>query len=337
VVRNPVFPKSEIEREKKRLLDLLSQESNDPSSIAARVRSMLAFGHDHPYGRPTRGLPSSVEKISREDIVKFYKTYWKPGGSVLIFVGDITLSEAKKLAEKNFGSWSGGKPPDVKIPPPSPVGQGKIFMIDRQGAAQTVISLILPAPERRTKDYYPLVLANAVWGGGFMTRLNLNLREEKGYSYGVFSNLILYSKAGTWIARGGVQTDKTKESVIEFVKELKYIAGEKPITDEELENAKVNRIRGYAQQFESLSSVALQVAGLWAYELPMSELKRMTVELEKVKLEDVNRVARKYAVPDKAIILLVGDLSKIKAGIEELNLGEIVILDVEGNPVSLSE
>jgi zinc protease len=197
-----------------------------------------------------------------------------------------------------------------------------------------VVTQIVSAPKRKTPDYYALRLADAVWGGGFGTRLNLNLREDKGYSYGVFSNMALLSSAGSWWASGGVQTNKTKESVAEFAAELKSLAGQKPISEKELADAKANRIRGYAQQFESLGRIAGQVADLWTNGLPMAELQKENDEIEKATLAAVNASAQKYAVPNQSTLLLVGDVAKIEAGIRELNLGEVVVLTAEGKPVA---
>ncbi|MEO8347870.1 MAG: pitrilysin family protein [Acidobacteriota bacterium] len=334
VIRNPVYPASEIDREKKRHLDSLSQQAKNANAVAGRVRAMLAFGAEHPYGRPVQGLPSTVEKISREDLAAFHGTWWKPGSSAIVFVGDVTLAEAVALARKEFGGWSGGAAAAVSIPPPSPAPAGRIYLVDRQDAAQTVVSQFLPAPARQTPDYYSLRLADSVWGGGgFGTRLNLNLREDKGYSYGVFSNLALYRAGGVWNAGGGVQTNKTKESLVEFDKELKGLAGTKPISEAEFDEAKVKRVRGYAQQFESLGRIAQQVADLWALGLTMDELQRESDETQKVTLEAARAAAKKYAMPEKATVLLVGDRSKIEAGVRENKLGEIVILDAEGKPV----
>jgi zinc protease len=335
VVRNPTFPASEIDREKKRHLDALSQQSKNANAVAARVRSMLAFGPEHPYGRPVQGLPSTVEKISREDLAAFHASRWKPASSALVFAGDITLDEALALARKEFGSWSGGAAAAVTIPPPSPAPAGKIYLVDRQDAAQTVVSQFLPAPARQTPDYYSLRLADSVWGGGgFGTRLNLNLREDKGYSYGVFSNLAFLREGGLWNAGGGVQTNKTKESLVEFDKELKGFAGTKPISEAEFEDAKVKRVRGYAQQFESLLRIAQQVADLWSLGLTMDELQRESDETGKVTLEAARAAAKKYAMPERATVLLVGDRAKIEAGVREVKLGEIVVLDAEGKPVT---
>ena len=334
VVRNPQFPQSEIDREKKRLLDALAQQANNPNAVAARIRPMIVFGPDHPYGRPQQGLPSTVGAIERADLARFHQTYFKPGSSALIFVGDISLDEAKRLATASLGTWSGGAAPRVEIPAPKPLAAGKVYLVDRQDAAQTIVSQVLPAPRRSSDDYYALRLVDAVWGGGgFGTRLNLNLREEKGYSYGVFSGMSSYGDAGAWWASGGVQTDKTKESVVEFVNELNNLAGKKPVSDAELTSAQQTRVRGYAQQFESFDRVAEQIATLWGLGLPMTELQREVDATSSATMDQVAAAARKYVDPARTSLLLVGDLSKIEPGIRSLNFGEIVVLDAEGKPV----
>jgi zinc protease len=334
VVRNPTYPADEVDREKKRHLDALAQQNNNPNTIASRVRAMLAFGVDHPYGRAAQGLPSSVAKIERTDLASYHDTYWKPGTSTVIFVGDITMDKAMKLAGDAFGSWAAGNAPSVPIPAPRPAQPGRVYLVDRQDAAQTVVMQILPGPKRMVDDYYTFRLVDAVWGGGgFGTRLNLNLREDKGYSYGVFSGMANYNDYGMWYASGGVQTDKTKESVVEFVKEMENLAGKKPITQAELTTAQQGRVRGYSQQFESLSRVSGQIATLWAQNLPMTEMQREVDATGAATMEEVTAASKKYVTPDKLSLLLVGDLAKIEPGIRSLNLGEIVVLDVEGKPV----
>ena len=335
VILRPSFPASEFEREKKLALDALAQTANNPNAVAGRVAFMLAFGREHPYGRPPVGLPATVTAIARTDLVGFHQANWKPGSSALVFVGDVTLAEATELARTHFGGWAGGRSPAADIPAPQPVGPGKVFLIDRQDAAQTVVAHILPGPSRTAEDYYALILADAVYGGGgFGTRLNLNLREDKGYSYGVFSNAALLSRSGAIIASGGVQTDKTGESVVEFMNELKNFAGAKPVTDTELTNARLVRIRGYAQQFELMGRVADQVISLWTMGLPMIELQREPEGLLGASLSAVNAAAAKYGTPAGTSLLLVGDLAKIEPAVRELKLGEIVKLDVEGRPAT---
>ena len=335
VIRNPQYPSEEIDREKKRHLDALTQQNNNPNAISGRVRAMLAFGVDHPYGRASQGLPSSVSRIERADLASYHQTYWKPGTSTIIFVGDITMDKAMKLAGDAFGSWPAGSAPAVSVPAPRPAQPGRVYLVDRQDAAQTVVSQILPGPKRMVDDYYAFRLVDAVWGGGgFGTRLNLNLREDKGYSYGVFSNMANYSDFGMWWSTGGVQTDKTKESVVEFVNEMKNLAGARPITQTEVTTAQQGRVRGYSQQFESLSRVSGQIATLWAQGLPMTELQREVDATGAATMADVTAASKKYVTPDKLSLLLVGDLAKIEPGVRSLNLGEIVVLDVEGKPVT---
>jgi zinc protease len=333
IVLNPTFPASEIEREKKRREDSLAQASRNGNAISQRIRPMLAFGREHPYGRPAQGLPGSVAAIGRADLEAFHRARWKPGSSALVFAGEITLADALALARKTFGGWAGGAADPVVIPPPSPAAPGRIYLVDRQDAAQTVVAQFLPAPRRDSPDYFALELANGVWGGSASSRLDMNLREEKGYSYGIFSGLILYREAGHWSANGGVQTNKTKESVAEFDKEMKAIAGGRPISQEEFDSQKARIIRGYAQQFESLSRIVGQIADLWTEGLPMAELQREYDETSKVALEAARAAAQKYARPEKAALLLVGDRAKIESGLKELNLGAIVLLDAEGKPV----
>lgn len=334
VIRNPVFPESEVDLQKKRTIDNLSQLANNPGAIAARLRPMLLWGSNHPYGRPLSGLPATVETISREDIASFHANWWKPGSSAIIFAGDITLDEATKIAESHLGSWTGGSAPEVTIPPASPADPSKVYIVDRQDAAQTIVSQILPAPGRTSDDYYSWRLVDAVWGGGgFGNRLNLNLREDKGYSYGVFSNAATYPQAGMWWAAGGVQTDKTRESIVEFRNELQGIAGTRPITTDELDVARDVRVRGYAQQFESLGRIAGQIAELWSLGLPTAELQREVDLTSEATMPNVEAAGKRYVNPDAAILLLVGDRGKIEPGIRELGIGEIVILDAEGKPV----
>ena len=334
VIRNATFPASEFDREKKRHLDGLTQQSNNPNSVAARIRPMIMFGRNHPYGMPSQGLTSTVEKITRDDVAKFHADYWKPGSSALTFAGDITLEQAKQLAEKYFGSWSGGAAPAVQIPPVQQTNLADVYLIDRQDAAQTVVIQTVPAPPRGSDDYYTLRLVDSVWGGGgFGTRLNLNLREEKGYSYGVFSNFAPLSQAGAWWAGGGVQTDKTKESLVEFRKELEALIGNKPIEAAELTTARERWTRGYSQQFESLGRIAGRVAEVWRLGLPMSELQREADEPTRISLDQVRAATKTYVRPGESTLILVGDRAKIEEGVRSLNLGDIVILDVEGNPV----
>jgi zinc protease len=277
-----------------------------------------------------------VEKITRQDLAEFHAANWKPGSTVLIFAGDISLAQATELAKTHFGNWSGGAATPVAIPPPAPAAAaGKVYLVDRPDAAQTVVGQMLPGISRSATDYYAVGLVNSAWGGATLgTRLNMNLREDKGYSYGVFANLNAMSKAGAWWASGGVQTDKTAEALAEFDKELKALVGDKPIDAKEFETVRDRLTRGYTQQFESLERVTQQAGNLWVLGLPMTELQREFDATAALTLAQVDAAAKKYIAPAKSSLLLVGDRAKIEAKVKALNLGEVVLLDVEGKPVA---
>jgi zinc protease len=334
IAQNATFPEEEVSRERKRLIDGLAQAERNGNALAARIQPMLEFGADHPYGRPVQGLKSIAEKITRDDLVAFHQARWKPGSTALVIAGDITLARATDLATKAFGGWTGGAAPTIAVPAPTPSTAGRIYLVDRPDAAQTVVVNFLPAPPRNSPDYDALSLVDAVWGGGgFGTRLNLNLREKHGYSYAVFSNFNPMRTAGNWSAGGGVQTDKTSESVTEFDKEMKALAGATPISEDELAVAKARRVRGYAQQFESLGRITNEISNLWALNLPMSELQREYDATGAVTLPQVLAAAKKYVLPASSSILVIGDRAKIEPGLKALNLGEVVVLDVEGKAV----
>jgi zinc protease len=334
VVRNPSFPAAEVAREKARRLDELRQEESNPNSVGFRLTRMLAYGKDHPYGRPAGGLTSTVSRLTPADLAEFHRTYWKPDGAALVFVGDITLDEAAAMARRHFGSWSGSAP-KVAIPPPSPAAPGHVYLVDRQSASQTYMRQVLPGVSRSSSDYYAIELADAVWGGaGFATRLNLNLREDKGYSYGIFSWPNYQSEGGMWSAGGGVQSDKTRESIAEMMSELKGISSTKPITSEELERSRELRLRSFSQEFETAGSVGNKILDAWSYGLPMSEIGREPIELKRTELDAVNAAARRYLDPSKALYVLVGDRNTVEPTLRDLGAGDVIVLDNDGNPVS---
>jgi zinc protease len=280
-----------------------------------------------------QGFRSTVQKLTAADLAQFHRQYWRPGSSVLVLTGDVSLDEATALAKSAFGSWAGGAAPVWKLGVPEPVGPGKIFLVNRPDAAQTYVAEILPGPTRDDASFHSFELADAVWGGGAGARLGMNLREQKGYSYGVFSFPRQFTRYGLWVAGGGVQTDKTKESVVEFEKELHFIAGEKPVTQAELTKAKQFKTRSYAQQFESISRVGQQIVELWSLNRPLSDLQNEPEELKVQTLAAVNASAEKYANPSRAMLLLVGDAAKIEASVRSLNAGELVVLDAEGHRI----
>jgi zinc protease len=331
VVRNASYPASEVESTRQRQLDRMAQEERDPWEIGRRLRGRFLFGADHPYGRPIHGYRRTVSKLTAADALAFHRANWKPAGVALVLVGDLTLPEATALAERALGGWQGGMPALPAIPPPTPAARGKIVIADRPDSTQTTVVQLLSAPRERGEDFFAWQLASDVFGGNLAGRLYANLRQDKGYSYGVSSFTWTLSRGLAWIAEGPVQADKTRESVIEFVKELKGIAGTRPISTKELEDARLADIRNYAAGFATNDDIAWRVADLWSLRWPMEELQRTPEELAKATLTDVQAAARRYAVPSESGIILIGDRHKIESGVRALKLGEVIVVDGDGN------
>jgi zinc protease len=333
LILHPTFPEEELERQRKRRLDSILQERSNPPTIAGKIFRFALFGEKHPLGRENDGNEASIKALSRADLERFYQGYWKPNNAALIFSGDVNLEEAARLAEEVLGSWQSSKVPETDVPRIEPPPSAQIYLIDRQDAAQSQMRIGSIGPKRRVDDYHAIELMNAVLGGAFTSRLNLNLREEKGYTYGAFSGFSYGRQIGFWAARAGVQTKFTKESLAEFEKEFNGIREKKPITPAELEIAKANLTRGFAQRFETLERLIQHVDEIFSYDLPSEEISRYPSEIERVTLEQAQAAARKYISVSSAIIVIVGDLSKIEKGIRELNLGTITVVDVDGKKV----
>ena len=329
IVRSPAYAEADVDRERKLQVDRIEQLEKDAQPLAARLRMMVAFGPAHPYGRPTLGFRRTA---GAADVAAFHASAWKPNAVALVLVGDITPAEARALAQKELGSWSGAAPAPPAIPPATPPAKGKVILVDRPDAAQTYALHVYGAPAQKGDDYYAWRLACDVMGG-FAGRLNMNLRQNKGYSYGVSAIPILLAGGMAWVGQGAVQTDKTRESVVEFEKELSGLAGGKAIGAKELDEARLGLIRNYAAGFGTNSDVALRVADLWSRRWPLAELEREPGELERASLADVQAAAKRYAVPADATLVLIGDRAKIEAGVRALNVGDVLVVDAEGSPV----
>ena len=332
VAREPGFPEAEVVRERSRLAAAIAQDEQDPAQIAARLRDVLAFGRQHPFGHPVQGYRSTVAALTRDDVVAFHRAHWAPRGSALVMVGDVTLDQAKAQAGTAFGTWSGAGAALPAWPAAVAPYPGRVAIVDRPDAAQTYVVQVLGAPGRRGADYYAWRLANEVLGSAAIGRLWTNLRQGKGYSYGVFSTQGLSSGPLSWFAYGGVQADKTKESVAEFAAEARGIGGDRPIAVQEMEDARQAVLRNYAAGFLTNFDVARRVADLWTRDWPLALLADEPALYATVTLAEVQAAARRYAVPADSTFLLVGDRAAIEAGVRSLGLGEVVLLDAEGKP-----
>lgn len=334
IVRNPSFPGGELERERKLQLDELDAVEDDASMLARQLRRVFSFGPDHPYGRPVLGDRASIAGLTAADALAFHSSAWRPNTSALVLVGDITLAEAVKLAQASFGGWTGVGATPAEIPAPRPLAPGKLVIVDKPGAEQTVVVQLYAAPQQKNADYYPLRLASEVLGTGVSGRLYANLRQDKGFSYGVGSYVSALSGAISWHALGSVQTDATAPSITEFVKEQRGLAGAMPIEAKELENARLGVLRNYAADFDQNLSVANRIRDLWSRRWPIDELAQEQAALQRATLKDVQAAAKQYAVPTEASFLLIGDRSKIEAKLRALKVAEVIIVDAQGRPLT---
>jgi zinc protease len=334
VVLHPSFPDEELERMRKRRLDSILQEKHNPPSIARKLFRRTLFGPAHPLGKETGGNEASIQGLKTGDLKGFYSAQWKPGLGTLIFSGDITHQEAWDYASRFWGDWKNAHVEPVILPVPPDNGAIRIRLIDRPEAPQSQIRAGGVGPARTVADFHAIELLNSILGGAFSSRLNLNLREDKGFTYGAFSSFAYGRHLGLWVCGAAVHTQFTRESLYEFFSEIREIRGPRPVTPAELEVAKTNLIQGYAQRFETLDRLIDQVTELTAYDLPLESLREVPAQVEAVTLDQVQAAAEKYLQPESLSCVVVGDLRKIEEEIRGASLGDVTVVDVDGNPVS---
>jgi zinc protease len=337
VVLHPSFPGEELERLRKQRLDGILQERVSPGSIAGKAVRKSLFGPRHPYGWPIAGNESSVRDLARAELEQFYLKHYAPDASALIMVGDVSLAEAENAVERSLGSWTVENFGDARFDP-VPAPSRKTFFVDRPGAAQSEIRVAMLAPPRATSDYFILEVLNNVLGGGFSGRLNLNLREDKGYTYGAFSSIRYGNVQSLLLGSAPVESSVTKEAVVEMVEEIDALhRWRRPVTSEELSHAQDNLIRGFAQRFETLAQVAGEIAELEGYGIEPDTLGRYTDEIQSVTLAELEAAASKYLDIEKSILVVVGDGSRVKEGVAALEIGPFVPLDADGERIGAAE
>jgi predicted Zn-dependent peptidase len=326
---NPTFPAAGLERLRGQRLVQLTQARAQPGAIASRVFPRIVYGDAHPYGRVV--TEQSLKAITRDDLVAFHKAYYQPGRALVTVVGDTTAASAKPVIEKALTAWAkGGEKPAFTFPTVAEPKATTIFLVDKPGAAQSTFAIGRPGPPRNTPDYYALQVMNTILGGMFQSRLNANIREEKGYSYGVSSSFAYGKGPGAFRTGGAIVGDKTDAALIEFVKELRGILGARPVTDDELATAKDSLIQRLPATFASVSAINGAISGLWTQGLPDDYYQQYTKAVAAVTKDDVLRVAKKYIDMDKLAIVIVGDKASIEAPLKATNVAPITYLDIEG-------
>jgi predicted Zn-dependent peptidase len=300
--------------------------------IGAQVFSRILYGDAHPYGQ--RSTETSVKAITRDDVVAFHDKYFQPGRAIITVVGDVTPAKVKASIEKGLAGWAkGGEKPSFDYPKLPELQTAKIYLVDKPGAAQSVVNIGLPGPPRNTPDYFALQVLNTILGGQFQSRLNANIREQKGYSYGVNSGFNYGKGPGPFRAGGSIFSAKTDAALVEFMKELKGIVSEKPITDEEIKTAKESLIQSLPQRFSSGQATSGAITTLVVQGLPDDYYQNYAKNVSAVTKEDLARVAKRYIDLEHLAIVIVGDRASVEGPLKATGIAPITVLDIEGNPV----
>jgi len=331
MLANPVFPAAALERIRGQRLVALTQGRDRPATIASRVFPRVLYGTDHPYGRFT--TEESIKSVTRDDVIAFHRAYFQPGRALITVVGDVKAAEVKPAVEKALAGWRrGGERPGFKYPAVPARGKTTIYLVDKPGAAQSTVTIGHPGPPRGTPDYYALQVMNTMLGGMFQSRLNANIREDKGYSYGVGSGFNYGKGPGAFSADGNIVSDKTDEALVEFMKELRGILGSRPVADDELRTAKQSLIQRLPSSFGSVAGTNNSLRTIWTQNLPDDYYQQYAKAIAAVTKDDVLRVAKKHIDLDHLAIVIVGDRASIEAPLKATGIAPIAILDIEGRP-----
>lgn len=321
VVRNPAFPADEIERVRSSRLTQLVQQRDNPNALAQRVFSQAVFGKNHPYGYTELGTQPAVQGINRDALQAFWQAGYQPRNAALVIAGDLSLSEARSLARKHFGSWQG----DAQRPAPLAVTQaeaGKVLLVDRPGSPQTALRVGALGVARSSPDYVAIEVMNGTLGGLFSSRINLNLRERNGYTYGASSGFGYRRSPGPFTIGTSVRTDVTAPAVKEILGEVRGMR-DAPVSADELALSKDSFARSLPGLFETVSAAAASSGQLFIHDLPLGYYNALPAQVQAVTAADVQRVAREYVQPERLVIVAVGDKARIEAPLAELGVAAV--------------
>ena len=325
VALRPTFMAVEIDRQRKLRLAQILQERDVPESVATIAFYASLYPKGHPYHFELGGDSASVAQFDSTAVRTFYHRIFQPSRASIFVTGDITLTEARAAIEREFGAWQAGGPTGSSAQGRGPArprtGVTAIQLIDKPGAAQSVIRAGTPGVDRRSPDFYALEVMNTILGGTFSARLNYTLRETKGYTYGAFSSFQFRPLPGPFFAASSVRSDVTDSSLVEIMRELRAIR-DAPVDSVELARAQSYITLGLAGQFETSSQMAERMADLLRFGLPLDYYSHYVQRIRAVKREDVLRVARKHLQPDSLAVVVVGDVAKVRSGIDALRLGK---------------
>jgi zinc protease len=328
VILNPSFPEADFQRLQKRQLAAIKQEKVEPVDMALRVFPAILYGGEHAYGNPLTGsgTEASVAKLTPADARKFHQTWFKPNNCTLIIVGDTTLEEIMPKLEKLFGTWKTGKVPTKNLATVEHQKKPSVYLIDRPGSIQSVVLAGHIAPPKSDPAEIAIETMNTVLGNTFTARINMNLREGKHWSYGAWTTIPAARGQRPFIVYAPVQTDKTRESLIELDRELRDILGRRPPTEEE-----ANQTLRLPGGWETISAVGNSIGEIVRFGLPDDYFTTYPGKVRALSVTDLSRAAKEVVRPDSLVWVIVGDRAKIESGIRDLGWGDIQFLDADGH------
>jgi zinc protease len=328
VVQHPAFPTAEVERQRASRIAELVQQREEPEAVAAVAAVGALYGPEHPYGYSRLGTEPSVRDITREDLAGFWRENYVPSNAALVVSGDITRDELKALAEARFLGWPRAEAAPAEPGAPSTT-RARLVLVDKPGTPQTALRVSSIAAARKTPDYPALEVMNAALGGLFSSRINNNLREQKGYSYGIFSSFRYDRTPGPFSIAGSVRTDVTGPAVAEIFKEVRAMR-EQPMKPDELASARDSQLLSLPALFETNETVGATLSELFVFGLPDDYYQLLPAQFAAVTAQQAMQAARKYLVPERMVVVAVGDRAKIAPQLGALKLGPAEVRDSDG-------
>lgn len=328
-VLRPELSAKELDRLRKEALSRLLQARAEPGAIASRALAAAVFGSAHRYGRPASGDAASIAAFTPDELRAFHAAHYRPGNAFLVVTGDVVPAELTPLLEKAFGApaWPAGGSASKPLAPPAQLKGRVVWLVDKPGAAQSVIRIGRVGPDSRSVDYFPVEVMNTLLGGSFTSRLNDNLREKRGYTYGAWSNFDYRLSGGDFSAGADVQTAVTGEAMTEFLKELERIRT--PATRPEVERARTYMALRLPQELETTDQLAAQLANQTLLSRPDEFFGTYVEKTLAVTPEALRKAAREHVDTTKMAYVVVGDLATIRKPIEALKLGPVRVLTVD--------
>ncbi len=329
VVLAPSFPAEEIERQRSSLLAALRQLRENAPAVASQVALSALYGNRHPYGTLDIGTENAIKAMRRDDFLTFWKQHYVPGNAALVVSGAITRAELKTLAEAKFGAWQGSDSKPVVVSPAQPPS-ARLVLVDKPGAPQTALKVATIGAERKSPDYAALQVMNAALGGLFTSRLNNNLREQKGYTYGVSSGFQYHRMPGPFVISGSFRTDVTGPALSEIFKEIRAMQA-KPMSAKELEGARNSQILSLPGHFDTNAAIGASLSNIFIYDLGLDYYNGLAKRFAAVSAKDAQTMVKKYLKPENLIVVGVGDKARIAPQFGQMKLGPVEYRDADGN------